>query len=67
MSVNTTNSFLILGKTYVQTTPGMAPNDLYANSNELQKKFIQIASVKVILRPFKVGTLPPVLVPGRKL
>ena len=38
MSVGTTNNFLILGKTYVQTTPGMAPNDFYAISNELQKK-----------------------------
>ena len=38
MSVETTNNFFVRGICFIQTTPGMAPNDLYAISNELLKK-----------------------------
>ena len=52
--VVTTGGFFMRGICFIQTTPGMAPNNLYAISNELFKKFIRIASVKVILHPFEV-------------
>ena len=38
MSVETTNNFFVRGICFIRTTPGMAPNDLYAISNELLKK-----------------------------
>ena len=34
----TTNSFSTTGPAFIRTAPRLAPNDLYANSNELQKK-----------------------------